>query len=324
LKDCPKSVKQDAIKEAYANLQTCFTNLRNKNIEKFRKPFKTKKQEQQKGWCIGLEKANIVKETNQLFIFKTFLGEMKYCKTKQLHKLIQNKHPDQDCKIQKNAFGEYFLIVPYVCKPKKEMTKEIKNPASGDPGGRKFLTTYSPIERESYILGNRASSTIMEELLKLDKMISDLSKERNFKKRQKLKKMIQTKRKRVYYLKAELRNQVANFISKKYDLFMMPKLEVGKLSEKAGRKLKTKAVRQLLNLGHSKFFTTLEDKCWENGCKFLHVREEYTSQTCPNCGELNKCNEVYKCKNCGFKSDRDIVGALNIFLKAVRDEDPSA
>jgi hypothetical protein len=71
----------------------------------------------------------------------------------------------------------------------------------------------------------------MEELLKLDKMISDLSKERNFKKRQNLKKIIQTKRKRVYYLKAELRNQVANFISKKYDLFMMPKLEVGKLSD---------------------------------------------------------------------------------------------
>ena len=318
LKECPKSIKQEAIKEAKANLQACYTNRKRGNIENFDKPFKTKKHEMLKGWSLGLEKANISKQGNQLFIFKTLLGEMKYFKTKQLHKIIPDGKPSQDCRIQKNEFGEYFLIVPYVCTPKKPMPKEIKNPASGDPGGRKFLTTYSPMEKESYIFGNRASSVIMEELLALDKMYSELSKECDVKKRKMLKRIIKMKRKRVFYLKAELKYQVANFISKRYDLFMMPKLEVGKLTEKAGRKLKTKAVRQLLNLGHSKFFETLKDKCWENGCQFLLVREEYTSQTCPCCGKLNKCNELYKCIECGFQSDRDIVGALNIFLKAIR------
>jgi transposase len=28
--------------------------------------------------------------------------------------------------------------------------------------------------------------------------------------------------------------------------------------------------------------------------------------------------ETYNCKNCGFKCDRDMVGALGILLKAVR------
>jgi transposase len=324
LKECPKSVKQGAVKEARANLAACYTNRRRGNIETFEKPFKTKKREMLKGWSFELEKANIVKQDHKLFVFKTLLGEMKYCGTKQLHKIIPEGKPLQDCKVQKTEFGEYYLIVPYVCKQKKPAPKEITNPGSGDPGGRKFLTTYSPVQKESFILGNRAASTIMEELLSLDKMISELSKEKDAKKRCKLQGMIRVKRRRVFNLKVEMRFQVANFISKRYDLFMMPKLEVGKLSEKAGRKLKTKAVRQLLNLGHSKFFDTLKDKCWENGSIFLHVREEYTSQTCPCCGALNKCGELYKCKDCGFQHDRDVVGALNIFLKGVRLTNPGA
>lgn len=324
LKACPKSVKQYAIKDARANITACHTNRKNGNIKTFRTPFKTKKQEMLKGWSIGLEKNNISKESDKLFIFKTLLGEMRYCGTKQLHKIIAGAKPSHDCKLQKTAYGEYYLIVPYICKQKKPQPTEIENPGAGDPGGRKFLTTYSPIERESFILGNRASSRIMEELLALDKLISNLSAEGDHKKRQKIRRMIKVKRRRVFNLKTELRFQVANFISKRYDLFMMPKLEVGKMSEKATRKLKSKAVRALLHLGHSEFFNTLKDKCWENGSYFLHVREEYTSQTCPCCGHLNKCNETYKCKKCTFQHDRDVVGALNIFLKGVRLTDPSA
>ena len=304
---CPKAVKQGAIQDARSNVSSCFTNLRNKNIKTFTAPYRTKKQERKKGWSLTLEKNNVSKHDKKLFIFKTFLGEMRYFKTKQLNKLIKGSCPNRDCKLQKSKYGEYFLVVPYVCKPKREQPKECFNPASGDPGIRKFITTYSL--NESLIIGNRWSTILMEELLKLDSMIS-----RN-EKRQK----VQKQGKRIDNLKRELRFQAANLISKRYDLFMMPKLEVKRLSEKSTRKLKTKVVRALLTAGHCKFFDTLKDKCWENGCRFLQVREEYTSQTCPECGELNKCGETYKCQSCGFGHDRDVVGALNIMLKAVRD-----
>ena len=99
----------------------------------------------------------------------------------------------------------------------------------------------------------------------------------------------------------------------------MPKLDTGKLSQKQTRRLRTKTVRAMLNAGHSTFFKCIKEKCWEHGSKFLHVKEDYTSQTCPCCGHLNKCNEVYKCKDCEFHHDRDLVGALNILLKAVRN-----
>lgn len=44
------------------------------------------------------------------------------------------------------------------------------------------------------------------------------------------------------------------------------------------------------------------------------VSEHYTSQSCPICGNCYKpSSRFYKCKKCGFKFDRDGVGAINIW-----------
>lgn len=303
LKECPSAIRKGAVYDAKANLSACFSNLKAKNIKHFTSPFRSKKKEQLNGYCYSLEKNNISKKENKLFIFPTLLGEMKYFGTKQLHKLIPDDKPLYDCKIQKSAYGEYFLVIPYKVIP-KTLKKEITNPVSIDPGVRKFLTTYSPTQQESFMIGNRWSTKIMGLLLQLDI-------EKNKQKCIRL-------RKRVDNLKREMHYKSASFISKRYDLVLMPKLQTQKLSNKVGRKLKTKTVRAMLNARHSSFFNCLKDKCWEEGVPFLHVGEAYTSQTCPCCGHLHKCNEFYTCKNCNFKHDRDMVGALNIMLKAVR------
>ena len=344
LAECPSAIRKSTVFDAYNNLKACYTNLKAGNIKKFDKPFRTKKKEQQDGWSLNLERLNISKDNDKLYIFKTILGEMRYYGTKQLHKLIPNIHPDMDCKIQKNRYGDYYLIIPYKVF-KKTIPKEFLNPVSLDPGIRKFMTSYAPNSRESFIFGNRWGSNIFKKLLSLDKMYSKINKKRKpVRRNKKLRKIIfqrikkidfnakikkkkdikMTKkrilrlRKKIDNLKIELRNQVANFLSKRYDLILLPKLDAKDLSKKKNRRLKTKTVRMLLNARHSSFFNHLKDKCFEHGSKFLHVREEYTSQTCPCCGCLNKCDELYKCKDCGFVHDRDVVGALNIMLKAIR------
>lgn len=299
LESCPTSIRKYAIKEATSNLKSCYTNLKNKNIQKFTSPYKTKKNEHLKGYSLPLEKNNVKKDKDRLLIFSE---EFRYYGTKQLHKLIPNMRPDMDCRIQKSAYDEYFLIVYYTCKQRKSVSKEYTNPVSIDPGIRKFMTTYSL--NESYLIGNRWSTKIMELLLQLDK-------EKDIRKQRRL-------RKRIYYLKKEMHDQTANLLCKSYDLILMPKLDTKGLSACKSRRLRTKTVRQMMNAGHSKFFTRLKEKCWEHGCRFLEVKEHYTSQTCPCCGTLNKCNETYTCKECKFKHDRDMVGALNILLKAVR------
>ena len=227
-----------------------------------------------------------------------------------------------DCKLQKNAFHEYFLIIPQEVKCPSR-TQEVQNPVAVDPGVRKFLTTYAPSSEEAFMMGNRWSTTIMNILVTLDHLYSERAKGiwRSAEKKKKDKEIMRL-RKRVFYLKKELKDQCAHFLASRYDAILIPKLEVTRLCSKGDRRLKTKVVRSMLQAGHGDFFNRLKEKCEEKGKVFLHVREEYTSQTCPNCGMLHKCGEVYHCRECGFRHDRDLVGALNIFLKAVRRENP--
>jgi putative transposase len=306
LKDCPSAIRKLAVYDAMSNLKSCFSNLKAKNIKHFTSPFRSKKNQYLRGYSFALEKNNIKKQNDQLCIFKSILGEMRYFGTQQLHKLLPFNVPENDCKIQKDAFGDYYLIVPYEVKVPKIQPKNklFTNPVALDPGIRKLITSYAPCSQESYMFGNRWSQRIMSHLLELDQ-------EKDNKKSKKL-------RKRIHNLKIEMHYQISHFLTQKYDLILCPKLDTLKLSCKSTRRLKTKTVRAMMNAGHSKLFQCLKEKCQERGIGFLQVGEAYTSQTCPSCGTLHKVGETYNCKKCGFKCDRDMVGALGILLKAVR------
>jgi len=53
-------------------------------------------------------------------------------------------------------------------------------------------------------------------------------------------------------------------------------------------------------------------KLKEKGIEIKKIKESYTSQTCPQCGNKKKpSGRVYKC-TCGFVGIRDLVGAFNI------------
>ena len=54
------------------------------------------------------------------------------------------------------------------------------------------------------------------------------------------------------------------------------------------------------------------------GQRVVKVNPEYTSQRCPVCGAIDrhsrdKSNHVYKCSHCGYRSDDDRIGAMNLY-----------
>lgn len=66
----------------------------------------------------------------------------------------------------------------------------------------------------------------------------------------------------------------------------------------------------------------LEYKTMLNGSKVIAVNPEYTSQTCPKCGHVEKTNRnkklhTFKCKNCGYESNDDRIGAMNLYQKGI-------
>lgn len=98
---------------------------------------------------------------------------------------------------------------------------------------------------------------------------------------------------------------------------------VEKLSFK-GKKGRSRAFRRRNNnwaYGHLSNQLAMHGKL--EGFQVFRVDPEYTSQTCPICGELGKRRyDEFTCDSCNFKGHADVVGAMNIASR-VPQERPS-
>ena len=63
-------------------------------------------------------------------------------------------------------------------------------------------------------------------------------------------------------------------------------------------------------------------KALRNQSKVIKVNPAYTSQTCPKCGHTEKMNRnkkihLFCCKNCGYQSNDDRIGAMNLYRMGI-------
>lgn len=59
------------------------------------------------------------------------------------------------------------------------------------------------------------------------------------------------------------------------------------------------------------------------GSKVIKVDSAYTSQTCPKCGHTERSNRdkrkhLFTCKTCGYRSNDDRIGAMNLYRKGIK------
>lgn len=71
------------------------------------------------------------------------------------------------------------------------------------------------------------------------------------------------------------------------------------------------------------FRQKLEYKALRNHQLVIAVDPKYTSQTCPKCGHVDKQNRdkknhVFCCKSCGYRSNDDRIGAINLYQKGIQ------
>lgn len=312
----PKSVRESAVKEARKNLSTCMKQRKNNTINKFFLRYKSRKHEKSHGWTFGIEKNNVLKEGNHLWIFKKILGEMKYRSVKQLNKFIKDKRPSHDPKIQKDKYGDYYLILSYEVAPKK-VQKTHEKVASLDTGVTVYTSVYDP-RGKAYIIGKGVDQRLLDLLEKLDSLFSIYSKTKGTEARKQVRQQIIKLRKYISNLKQELHNQVNNFLTKNFSLILYPKLDTQKLTLRERRTLTTKTVRKMLNLGHCSAFEKAKHKALERGVALLDPSEAYTTKTCSVCGKIQCCgnDRVYRCE-CGYVAERDLHGAQNVLLRSI-------
>jgi putative transposase len=196
-----------------------------------------------------------------------------------------------------------------------------------DPGVRTFLTGFDG--SEVWEVGKYDIGRIYRLASHLDRLMSriGLSKGRQFKRlRYRLRKAAQKIRIKIRNLVDELHKKAANYISTKYKIIFLPTFEVKNMVKRGKRRLSTKTARKLVTWSHYRFKQTLKHQAAKYGCVVVDVTEEYTSKTCSKCGHVHTKlggNKQFVCPSCGHTIGRDINGAFNILLKALRDTSTS-
>ena len=297
----PKSIRESAVFEAKKNLKVAFTNLSNGNIKKFTLGYKCKKTP---SWSFKISKDSLKVNDKSIGIYEMSSG-MRIRTTERIDVINHDSEIYYD--------GEnYYIVIPY---EKSIKINECKSWfCASDPGIRKFQTIYSPDDDEHILIGNRSSTKMYKNLLYLDFLTSKKCKMKNRKKLTLIKKL----RMKIHNLQRELHYKLANFMCNNYENIYISKLTKGNdIIKKKNRCINKSIVRNMVVLGHCKFIERLKTKAEEyKNTKVNVVTEEYTSQECLFCRMRTKTkSEIYKCKHCGYKLDRDILGSVNILLK---------
>lgn len=301
-KEIPYQVKSIAVRDACEAIKNA--KLKYKKTGKFNEvSFKSKKNPRQSIFVIETS-------INSESIFPKTLGKMKFSEP-----IKEVKH---DCRLVLEDNYRWYVVIP-VENEKAEIPRNKGKAISLDPGVRTFLTGYC--EEGIIEIGRRASERIIRLCVEMDRIQRKMTKVKA-KQRQNLRRAWRRLKYRVECLKSEMIWKSATFLAKSFETIVIPSFCATEMARKTRRKIRSKTVRAMMNLSHSRFREILEWQCGKYGSRVLLVSEEYTSKTCPSCGKIHDklgSSKVFKCPHCGYTAPRDANGAFNIMLKALVD-----
>ncbi|MGL5224964.1 MAG: RNA-guided endonuclease InsQ/TnpB family protein [Aeromonas sp.] len=120
-------------------------------------------------------------------------------------------------------------------------------------------------------------------------------------------------------------HQTSTTISKNHAMVCVEDLQVRNMSksaagttEKPGKNVRAKSGlnKAILDQGWFEFRRQLDYKLAWNGGHLIAVPPKNTSRTCPCCGHISAENRqtqaTFKCVECGFAENADVVGAINV------------
>ena len=303
IKSVPYQIKKIAVKDYRKALS--INKMKAKRLGKpFEMKFKSKKNPKQSCY---IPKAAI----SSSGIYHTIAGKLKM-KERQWFENEDIKA----CRLTLE-FGKWFIVIP-----KEVKTAPIDNQegiVAIDPGVRTFATYFST---EGYFgkLGQKSFERILSLNLKIDKLFSRISKEKDKNKKSNLKRKVFNIRFKIRNLIDELHWKIIKFFTSRFKVIIFPPFNVSEMIKKSKRKLHKKVVRAMNCLRFFEFKERLKIKCKENQITFIESSEAFTSRTNSFTGELIEnlgSKEKFKFNNVSI--DRDINGARNILIRAMRD-----
>ena len=305
VKKVPYQIKKIAVKDCYI----AFTNGCKKakqSGETFKLSFRTRKDPKQSCY---IPKSALSYEG----IYKTLSGSLKM----KERWLLNNDYCDLRLV---REYNKWYIIIPV--KLSDTMLPVSDNQRMGDvvaldPGIRSFMTFFS----ENGYFGSIGNEFKRLNSLqhKLDKLISKKDLYKDKKKKRNLYRHIGTIRKRIEFLVDELHWKTINFLVRNFKVILLPTFETSDMVKKDDRKINKSVVRSMRSYRFYEFGERLKNKCEEYGVCLIRTNESYTSKTNSFTGEIFNIGSRKSFKYDGVTVDRDINGARNILLRAMRD-----
>ena len=72
---------------------------------------------------------------------------------------------------------------------------------------------------------------------------------------------------------------LARWLTSNYRIILLPTFETHDMTQRAGRRIRSKTARMMLTFRHFEFKQRLKWKAWQRGALALDVNEAYTSKT---------------------------------------------
>lgn len=210
--------------------------------------------------------------------------------------------------------GKYFLHIPMTAEAPESLDSEICNVVGIDRGINFIVATYDSTHKSGFVSGR----PIKQKRAKYKQLRQELQQRRTPSSRHRLKTIGQRENRWM---------QDVNHCVSKALVEQNPKHTLFVLEDLSGIRTATERVRRENRyVSVSWSFYDLEQKIKYkaalHGSSVINVDPRYTSQTCPVCGHVEKANRnkkkhIFCCKSCGYRSNDDRIGAMNLYRMGI-------
>lgn len=210
--------------------------------------------------------------------------------------------------------GKYFLHIPVTCDIEERKISDICNVVGIDRGINFIVATYDSSHRSGFVSGKTVKhkrAHYMELRRQLQQVHTPSSRRRILAIGQRENRWMQDVNHCVS--KALVEN------NPKHTLFVLEDLTD---IRRATERVKTRDRYVSVSWSFYDLEQKLTYKAIRKGSSVLKVDPRHTSQCCPVCGHIEKANRDKKlhrfcCKNCGYQSNDDRIGAMNLYRMGI-------
>ena len=213
-----------------------------------------------------------------------------------------------------NKHGKYFLHIPVTYDVKESNISDIRNVVGIDRGINFVVATYDSKNKSGFVSGK----AIKQKRANYSKLRKELQMRHTPSARRRIKAIGQRENRWMQ----DVNHCVSKALVKsnpKHTLFVLEDLSGVR---NATERVKTKDRYVSVSWSFYDLEQKLIYKAKQNQSSVIKVDPRYTSQCCPVCGHTEKSNRnkkihLFTCRNCGYRSNDDRIGAMNLYRMGI-------